>query len=939
MLDTVSFGIPMSEMELEGNGHGEVRNAAQARLTSTTAASAERRGQMRKALVVLLGGTGQTIGVHLKARLIAQFGKVPAWVRLLAFDTANEPAVVRLPDGRHVSLEPGTEFIHIGNVPTGRIAKYRERQRAINERFGDSLTRLPPTVLLNGARQVRLLGLLAVYWHYAVVEEHLKRAIWYLAGRDNQQDDVVDTNRGLNVFLAHSDCGGTGAGAFLDVAYTIRDLVGELGDLGEFCQMTDVGVLPGAFRGIDGPNILPNTVASLMELNHAMLHSDFHAVYPTGRVIDASTPPFDLCYLIDGVDEHGGVWRSVHDVCRMTAEAIYLQMASQLGRKGENDFDNLKEVITGVTDEGHGTFFGSIGLSAYHFDADEAYAYCARRQIHTLIREGWGLKPDADAVTKAALTIAQGGQLSADALMEDLRVDKDGVRLAIDLSVPGHIRRLGAGQQAHEAVNFVEDYRTLRLQGTFPTAIEANSRELRHSQARMLRERIATMAGAPGLGAPFGRAVLGRLQTSLMAIQAELETRQEALLSAEETGQVELNRRREALLVSGLAGFVLRGSRVGTAQCHYLDAAAGLYDTVLERLLCTAALRNVERLSAVALALAEDLSRLEARLSDVVRLLGLAEETPVARRTLSDTELFSPEYGDSLYERFAPSLAETAQTVCAASDILRWSEKPAHELAIDLCRGAGHAFERVRGIDVETALRELSDGISVDARRQALMERAVPSWIVEHARLPNGGNDLKRVDVIGVPQEADSSFADQNGNLVSTQDTSRIVAMRVTMGAPYTALQQFPVWQRRYEEVRGQRMLHVLPTFHSSVEQALRAFAVGLVFKLIYAQGSWYYYRRPDRLEQPLRLAQGLENALNAFTAREGLAKEVMERIEKQVSVQLTTAEAVAKLDAYWEAGNRQGDLDDMDLRLRRAAREYADELREMIRVSEGILE
>lgn len=53
----------------------------------------------------------------------------------------------------------------------------------------------------------------------------------------------------------------------------------------------------------------------------------------------------------------------------MTARGIYLQMSSQLGRKGENAFDNLNEALTGQTANGEGTFYSSFGLGYLLFDA------------------------------------------------------------------------------------------------------------------------------------------------------------------------------------------------------------------------------------------------------------------------------------------------------------------------------------------------------------------------------------------------------------------------------------------------------------------------------------------------------------------------------------------------------------------------------------------
>jgi hypothetical protein len=196
---------------------------------------------------------------------------------------------------------------------------------------------------------------------------------------------------------------------------------------------------------------------------------------------------------------------------------------------------------------------------------------------------------------------------------------------------------------------------------------------------------------------------------------------------------------------------------------------------------------------------------------------------------------------------------------------------------------------------------------------------------------------LVSVTVLGVPDENESLFAEQSEMLVSTQDSQRIIAFRATVGAPYTALQQFPAWKRSYQQMRGRRPLHVLPTFHTSLDTAYQAFALGLVFKLISTQGSWYYYRPTDRLDEEARLAQGLNKAVRVFAAREGLAHELMERVEKHIQVNLTTAQAIEQLDAYCAAGADGNLIDETDRALRKAARSYADRLRQILAASEGI--
>ncbi len=922
--------------EQNGNGH-------RSELVPSSSGVVATQADVRPTLFVGLGGTGHRIGVYLKALFAGHQGSQPGWLRLLVFDTADEALVVRLENGETVSLEPGVEFVNIGHVPVGRIIRHRQKQRAIAERFGESLMRLPPTVLRHGAKQVRLLGLMALYWHFHKVEGHLQRAIWHLAGRETGRRAVVDTGQGINIFIVNSLCGGTGAGSFLDVAYLVRALVEELGDLGDLCQVTGLGVLPGAFPDVSGPNLLPNTVASLMELNHAMTRSDFRAAYPNGRVIEPTSAPFNLYYVVDGVDERGRVWPGINAVCRLAGCALYLQMGSQVGRKGENDFDNLDEVLSRTTDGGVGTFLGSVGLSVCRFDAHAVHDRCARRHAVRLIRQGWLRPADEKAAAQAATTFWETERLEPEPLMGSLAVDDEGVVIGIDLTLPGHLRRLSLSQQAQETVAYIERYGATRLEGLFSTAVETRRRELSAELEMNLRRQVARAAGDPETGVQEAAMMLTALRIRLDKARTALRESQTELETQIERFDQDASQRRAALLRAPTAGFLSRGSRVTTAQRHYVQAATAAYRARLSHVLGDAALQVLDSLARTRAELADDLDRVKARLRDAARLLESVPDSPGDGLPV-DLELADPTYVAEMYTRYAPALGDTAN-VCLSGDgsLLDRASRPAVELARWVRQGAAQPFEPLLRINVETVLQEQAqiqdNGASPEARRMWLLQQATPSWNLDRARLEDGGAGLVSMTVLGVPDEHETLFAERSGMLVSTQDDQLIVALRATVGAPYTALQQFPAWKRTYEQVRGKRPLHVLPSFHTSTEVALQAFALGLVFQLIFAQGSWYYYRPVDRLDEPERLAQGLHKTIRAFAAREGLAHEVMERVERHILVRLTTAQAIERLDAYCAAGESGGGGDELDRRLRKAARDYADRLRQMLVASEGILE
>lgn len=388
--------------------------------------------RMRPILSIFLGGTGQMIGAFLKARLNTRFG--PAWqqkFRLLAFDTTEEPLTVQV-DGASISLEPEAEFFHIGHVPVPRIMRNIRNLESVEKRLGSILPRLPASVMRgNGAKSVRPLALLALYWHFETVYAQLRQAIWDLAGRELSTADIALQQQGINVVIASSLVGGTGSGLFLDIAYLVRHLFNELGELGQFCHITGMGVLPQAFHGIQAANLHANAGAALEELNHLMSYGNFEAHYPGGHVVHVQEAPFNLYHVLDGVDERGQTWAGILDVSEMAAESIFLQMASQLGRKGENAFDNLDEILIERTAEGDINAFSSVGLGALEFPAPQVATLCANRLLQKTAQESWLAAP-SDVLTARIVAEKLQPVMGSD-LNRELQRDPDGGVMQIDL--------------------------------------------------------------------------------------------------------------------------------------------------------------------------------------------------------------------------------------------------------------------------------------------------------------------------------------------------------------------------------------------------------------------------------------------------------------------------------------------------------------------------
>lgn len=888
--------------------------------------------RLRPTLIIGLGGTGHRVVAWLKALLFLFWGRerVERLVKFLVFDTAQEAVVVNL-HGQAVSLEPGSEFVDIGQTPVANIKRNLKHQAAIRERLGSVIANLPPKVLRNGAKQIRPLGLLAFLWRYSEVEERLREAIWSLAGRDSHEG-----RGGINVFIINSLVGGTGSSTFLDVAHLVRALFDELGSLADFCYITGVGLLSRAFQGINGRNMVPNMVASLKELNHCMMRGDFTARYPNGRIVTAVQPPFNIYYLVDGVDERGFTWRGPNEVYRLAAEAIFLQMGSQVGQKQENDFDNLDEVLVQQTEEGYGTFNSSFGEASLEFSGPDVARACAARQAVCLVDRALLAEPQpvdplpADFIEEAGLQPA--------ALADRLARDDQGSPLVVELPVPGWVGRMPVQAIPAELVRYTRDFERVRLGSDFKRWLEQNEEALAGTAAQALFDRLQRLAGQAGLPAAeaFLTAVLDWLETTAGGLGAR---------QAEREGQIaglsrELGHLETAFLQAGEGFFLGRAQRVARMQQTYFTAAQRLY-SLRWQLQVTAAvlalLNHVARAARDHLAACQEATaRLKAARRNLLDLGATFDRGPasgVTTQSLADEVLTA-----ALFKQHAPPVTETQVALFSnGTSPLDWATASLDDIQAGLLAACLPQFEAVAALSVEDALALRGDEISPEGIYNQLIEQATPSWNLDRTRLPDGGAGLQRLVVLGVPDETTSIFRQHATMLVSTGDRTRLTALVAHIGAAHTALQQWDSYQAAYDRARGRTPLHVLPQFQADTERSRTAFALAWLFRFVTNQGAYFYYSPADRLDRPVKLAQGLANALQGFINQEELVQEAWERINQVVATQGVEA-TLRRLAAYYNAGNgsdrpaaeaaRPGE--ELALELKRLVRAYADELRQI---------
>lgn len=887
---------------------------------------------LRPSFFVGSGGTGHLILLYLKAIFLTLHGKLPQGVRIVVFDTADENLSVSV-GGQRVTLERGSEFRYIGRVPVAGIIRHIDNMPSIHDRL-PQITNLPPVNLLHGTGQIRPLGLLALLWHIDTVVQAVQDPLWELAHRENLgtlNEMRIDASRGINVFQVGSLCGGNNSGQFLDIAYLTRSLLEELGDLVEYSDIIGLGVLPDAFRHVRGPNLIPNTVAALHELDHCMVKGDFQAHYRNSYVVDTPRPPFNLYYLLSAVAENSRTQLSQNELCWMAAMGLYHLAMSSIGDRQESDFANLSEALMHSTDDGHGTFFASFGLAELSFPADDVATWCSYRHARAVINQALLSPPDANEVQRAFEATVQAQELAVDRLLQHLAVDDTDIPLAVELRPPARIQDADAHTVPQLALHYVQNYRRQRVDGDYRIWVRENAGHRQENLLQDLSAHIQAAVDDPARGLHFAHAFAQHMGRHLADLAAALTARRQTLQAQRSNLEAQVDHSLTNLLQAPDSNWLFRRKVVQEALDRYFKDAQAFLQAQFELTVHERAIAIVVAAQEHVDAWARDLERLVNRLGEIDgefrrRLDDLTDEM-LAPAKASRLALIDQEYLDRLYQAHASAVSATIDALLsgesqALHQWITWSRDAIREAILS---AATRSFDPIRQMSVEQVVQDRSDHMTARQWADTLMQKARPAWNLNEVLLPGGAAQLVRVELLGVPNREGSVYSNDAARLVSTADPHRITAFAVTAGAPFSAVRNYQNYLRAYERVQGKRPLHVLPGFLADGQNAKLVFALARLFGIITKRGVYYYYRPTDDLEKPIPLGRGRNNAIQTLGGHVDLVHVARQRIEAYIE-SVGCEQAQQELAAFYEATDHE---DDLTLELKRLVRDYAEQLQD----------
>ena len=901
-------------------------------------ADREIRYELRPTLIVGLGGTGHEVLVRLKARYLDAYGEeVFRIIKLLSFDTAEESKEALTEAGTLIQLDKSTELIHIGNVPTTRILKNLELHPTIKSWLPPDL---PARSITAGAQQVRPMGRLALFHHFrGKVQPFLEQAIRALSnirqrGEIGNQAKIANT-QGINIFIISSSCGGTGSGIFLDMAYLLRQLCMGQGLDENYCYINGVLVLPQAFASVNSDAIQANTHAALLELDHFTKYGGFAVEYPGGVIATSQVRPFNICYLVDAVNERGKMLAGLNELAPMIAEAVFLQTASQVGDAQKSVFDNVKALDS--LDQGYPTAYSGLGTASLTFPTEIVMDACAARYcVNVLQGILLGRPASPETVRVQVNSVMDKIFLTPEVLEREMRQDNNGRAMRIQLD-PRQLDQVPQGQLLRAALNRVQQEEDRNLNQLYQQSMEKNLKRLRAEISRMLLQEINRIVDDPELGLDLAIKFLKTLDQHIARVVAEF-TQQRQALDQQARKLDDNNRRVQEELEQALGSFIIgRKRRALQKRDHFTHHHKMRLTALFDKNLRSLALNLLAYLSDdVVRVRLRELETLREKLKEAQdRLSRLAAELADGKsRALNPLTYEITDAGDvdKYYQEYVRDLGQEVPRLFEEHGRLHtWDSRSYDEVYQTLLHFGRSVFEGIRQVSIEQVIRDKRDEETPEVRLERLREDSTPFWNRDLTRLADGGAFMETLTVIGVSDAADTIYREvrEGEAQVSTRNPHAVTVLTTRHGLTVYALQQFDDYKRAYER-HLERAVSPLHCFDIGNTRWLKTlFALGQAFNFIRREANRFYFypqAKHKSLQKKIELGVGLHNAVHRFVTVPDYSQQLETMVEQYIATEGQFQTSLVIEDYITAPLSRSSELQELEEELKSLLFDYREE-------------
>jgi hypothetical protein len=362
-----------------------------------------------RSLLIAVGGTGHKILMDVRQRLIQKYGsleKIPI-VSFLLIDT-DQAIFGKNPNYSDAANLDNADKIHTSVHGVEALRKNLREYPHLRDWLD------PRTLsgdIHQGAGAVRARGRLAYFWNYDTIAKRIEEEYSEItkdAAKAAAIKNGLQVSEGVTVYVVGSLLGGTGSGMFLDLAYTVKELLKSQ----RMLETVGIFSIPPNTSAVAVDN-RPNAYASLLELNHYTdSTTTFTAQYKADQPgIENADPPFRYTYLVDTSSPKANLG-SVDKMVEMIGHSVFLDLTSEFQRQKKSNRDNFDQFLTQPDELGCPQNYLSMGLAAIHFPKDKVMHACASRLARQILAR-W-TEPLTKVANIGAFTEQEIGRLALD---------------------------------------------------------------------------------------------------------------------------------------------------------------------------------------------------------------------------------------------------------------------------------------------------------------------------------------------------------------------------------------------------------------------------------------------------------------------------------------------------------------------------------------------
>lgn len=400
--------------------------------------------QLRRSIVIGLGGTGRNVCTQLKKTLRERFGSDEdafPHIRLLSIDTDARVRTLEDEDGGNIQLavEERMGLRLPANLGHDRLDRF----------IGPKIRRLLKHANDRGAKRCRPIGQAFLVTQWSEIRRKIREIYMRLHAAD--LSDLVRTdprfagreldNARVDFYVVANLVSGTGSGMCLGMGYLLRDLIQELSQDGrtEFGlegMFTTCGLFALADMGDRPSDYAVNCYASLLELSHYS-RSDVHSTrkrrYDAGfdevRIRDEalSHPPYDHVQLLNpSHTDAGGM--GVEEFEPYISQVLALRTGSHVGMTASAKI--VDELSSRPMTDPHGNerFCWAWGANSFRSSGKEildlAALLAAERVLDSVLGTAAAAEEDAQRI---ATSFGLGGSSEAPPLLSSLLTPTESV--------------------------------------------------------------------------------------------------------------------------------------------------------------------------------------------------------------------------------------------------------------------------------------------------------------------------------------------------------------------------------------------------------------------------------------------------------------------------------------------------------------------------------